>query len=117
LSVTDILHVTLFSATKYQIKFSENRSLLREDFNSADNVTQDQVTSGDLSSPEEPGNIEEIEIQLQNVDFSKPLYFALKVIDDVGKESDVSNIATVPQYVPPPVETTPEPSTMPQLLL
>lgn len=86
-------HLFHVLATKYIVRRSYDRQQLAQNFDNAEAI--DKIYGIKLNSPKESGQIEEMNILLNDEDLSKPLYIAIKAVDDVGKMSDISNIVTV----------------------
>lgn len=74
--------------------------MLRQSFNETRKITPSEIIHGNLSSPSVSGTEEEIHVRLSDVSAKTKVFMALKVVDDVGKQSVMSNIVTVPAGKP-----------------
>lgn len=85
----------MFKASEYLFHYSENKTMLRTMFNITKKISSSEVSYGNLTKPSQSGSEEEFHFQLPHTLTRSLVYVAVKVVDDVGKVSAMSNIATV----------------------
>ena len=109
-----------FAAQVYDIRRADKIPDLQDDFIGGIPVTQSDLIVGNLTAPQEFGNIEQftIRVPIGENDTTTSYAFAIKSRDDTDKQSEVSNVvqATLRQYIPPTgtPPTNPAPIGLPQ---
>lgn len=88
-------HLFCRTASSYDIRFSANIKQLRHSFESASQLNDGDIVSGNLSSPLTSSETEVIMIRFPAGDKNRTLFFGLKVNHGSGRISEVSNIVSV----------------------
>ena len=81
-----------FSATRYEIKYTKNFSLLSEDWDSIQTIQTSDVVTGSLE-PKPAFQKMEFSVKRDIFDDGTVYFVALKAIDDKGLSSEISNVA------------------------
>ncbi|XP_030850208.1 calcium-activated chloride channel regulator 1-like [Strongylocentrotus purpuratus] len=95
------------TAYTYELRYSTNYYEVRNNFSTSNEVTQDQLVSGNLSFISPAGVIETVTISLLERGKEIVYYFAIRAWDEAGNGGDLSNVVSLSiRYIPVSVPTT-----------
>ena len=105
------------TAQSYDIRIADTITELQENFTQAISVKQSDIINGNLSSPQEFGNLETfiIRVPISQNQTTVSYAFAIQSLDDANRFSEVSNVvfAVFREYIPPTGAPPTEPATAP----
>ncbi|XP_070559950.1 calcium-activated chloride channel regulator 4A-like [Ptychodera flava] len=108
------------TADEYDLKYSKNFSVLYKTFMNGTELTNSNLTAGNLSSPQPFGETETVIVQIPDHDENATLFFSVRARDAAGNVGQPSNIVSITvelgRYPDDVVTTTEFPSRMSSVL-
>ncbi|XP_077866532.1 calcium-activated chloride channel regulator 1-like, partial [Saccoglossus kowalevskii] len=81
------------TASYYEIRYSTSFDEVLDNFEEANLLTNDDLIQGNISSPLPSGSTETYIVLMPTKGTGTTYYFAVRAIDDVGNQGELSNIA------------------------
>ncbi|XP_070534070.1 calcium-activated chloride channel regulator 4A-like [Ptychodera flava] len=81
------------TAAYYDARYSTSHEGVLDNFDNATKITEDDVITGDLSSPLPSSSLETVVVRMPTRGTGTTYFFAVRAVDAAGNEGDISNVA------------------------